>query len=103
MLMRAPNDSHQHPINDYSKSWKLVEEARHINLYAVRKDLGIDYKFWNEFHSNFYPTVILGVRKAKIRNMQYMNWDEMQDKEEPEFDKVIKVCDRFELSDIMGF
>jgi hypothetical protein len=32
-----------------------------------------------------------------------MNWDEMQDKEEPEFDKVIKVCDRFELSDIMGF
>jgi hypothetical protein len=27
----------------------------------------------------------------------------MQEKEEPEFDKVIKICDRFKLSDIMGF
>jgi ubiquinone/menaquinone biosynthesis C-methylase UbiE len=35
--------------------------------------------------------------------MQYINWDEMQDKEEPEFDKVIKVYDRFELSNIMRF
>jgi hypothetical protein len=35
--------------------------------------------------------------------MQYIDWDEIQDKEEPQFDKVIKICDRFELSDIMGF
>ena len=76
----------------------MVEEARQINPYAVRKDLGIDYKFWNKFHSNFYATAILGARK-----MQYIDWDEIQKKEEPEFDKVIKVCDRFELSDIMGF
>jgi hypothetical protein len=80
-----------------------VEEARQIKPYAVRKDLGIDYRFWNEFHSNFYATAILGARKIKIRKMQYINWDEIQDKEEPKFDKVIKVCDRFELSDIMGF
>ena len=33
--------------------------------------------------------------------MQYIDWDEIEKKEEPEFDKVIKVCDRFELSDIM--
>jgi hypothetical protein len=45
MLMRAPNDSRQHPIINYSKSWKLVEEARQINPYPVRKDLGIDYRF----------------------------------------------------------
>jgi hypothetical protein len=43
----------------------LVEEARQINPYVVRKDLGIDYRFWNEFHSNFYATVILGARKTK--------------------------------------
>ena len=47
MLMRVPDDSHQHPVIDYSKSWKLVEEARQINPYALRKDLGIDYRFWN--------------------------------------------------------
>ena len=33
--------------------------------------------------------------------MQYIDWDEMQE-EEPEFDKVIKICDRFQLLDIMG-
>jgi len=103
MLMKVPDDSRQHPIIDYSKSWKLVKEASQINPYAVRKDLCIDYRFWNEFHSNFYATAILGVRKTKIRKMQYIDWDEIQKKEEPEFDKVIKVCDRFELSDIMGF
>jgi hypothetical protein len=69
--------THQHPIINYSKSWKLVEEARQINPYAVRKDLGIDYRFWNEFHSNFYAIAILGARKTKIRKMQYINWDEV--------------------------
>ena len=34
--------------------------------------------------------------------MQYIDWIEMQE-EEPEFDKVIKICDRFQLSEIMGY
>ena len=45
MLMKVPDDSRQHPVIDYSKSWKLVEEVRQINPYVVRKDLGIDYRF----------------------------------------------------------
>ena len=69
----------------------------------MRKDLGIDYRFWNEFHSNFYATAILASKKIKIIKMQYIDWDEIQEKEEPEFDKVIKICDRFQLLDIMGF
>ena len=73
------------------------------NPYAVRKDLGIDYRFWNEFHSNFYAATILASKKTKIIKMQYIDWDEMQEKEEPEFGKVIKICDRFQLSDIMDF
>jgi hypothetical protein len=40
MMMRPSDDSCQHAIINYSKSWKLVEEARQINIYAVRKDLG---------------------------------------------------------------
>jgi hypothetical protein len=51
----------------------LVEEARGINPYAVRKDLGIDYRFWNEFHSNFFATSILGARKIKIIKMKYVD------------------------------
>ena len=103
IIMRPPDDSRQHEVVNYSKSWKLVKEARGINPYAVRKDLGIDYRFQNEFHSNFYATAILASKKTKIIKMQYIDWDEMQEKEEPEFDKVIKICDRFQLSDIMGF
>ena len=45
IIMRPPDDSRQHAVINYSKSWKLVEEARRINPYAVRKDLGIDYRF----------------------------------------------------------
>ena len=44
IIMRPPDDSRQHVDVNYSKSWKLVEEARGINPYAVRKDLGIDYR-----------------------------------------------------------
>ena len=74
-----------------------------INPYAVHKDLSIDYRFWNEFYSNFYATSILASKKTKIIMMQYIDWDEMQEKEEPEFDKLIRICDRFQLSNIMGF
>ena len=102
IIMRPLDDSCQHTIVNYSKSWKLVEETREINPYVVRKDLGIDYRFWNGFHSNFYATAILASKKTKIIKMQYIDWDEIQE-EEPEFDKVIKICDRFQLLDIMGF
>jgi len=45
IIMRPPDDSCQHVVVNYSKSWKLVEETREINPYAVHKDLGIDYRF----------------------------------------------------------
>ena len=45
---------------------------------------------------SFIPTTaILAFKKTKIIKMQYIDWDEMQDKEEPEFDNVIKICDKF--------
>jgi hypothetical protein len=82
---------------------RSFEEARGMSPYTARKDLDIDYRFWNEFHSNFYAITILGARKSKIIKMQYVDWDELQDKEEAELDKVIKICDKFQLSDIIGF
>ena len=45
IILRPLDDSRQHAVINYSKSWKLVEEARRINPYAVCKDLGIDYRF----------------------------------------------------------
>jgi hypothetical protein len=45
MIMRPPDDTRLHAVVNYSKSWKLVEEARGLNPYAVHKDLGTDYMF----------------------------------------------------------
>lgn len=48
-------------------------------------------------------TAILRARKSKIVKMQYIDWDEIQQKEERDFNKVVTTCDHFELSDIMSF
>jgi hypothetical protein len=65
--------------------------------------MGIDYRFWNVFHSNFYATSILTSKKGKICKMQYIDFNELQDKEEPEFNTAIRIYDTFELSDLMSF
>jgi hypothetical protein len=100
---RVPNDTIAHPLVDYSKSWKGTEGAREINPNAKGKVMGIDYRFWSVFHSNFYATAILGAKKSKIVKTQYIDLNEIQDKKEPGFYAAIKACDRFELSDIMSF
>jgi hypothetical protein len=99
----VPVDTIDHPHVDYSKSWKGTEEAREINPYEKGKVRGVDYRFWSVFHSNFYTTSILGAKKSKIVKMQYIDFNEMQDKQEAEFNATIRTCDRFELSDIMSF
>jgi hypothetical protein len=71
----------QHPIVDYSRSWKGTEEVREMDPYEMAKLLAIDYRFWNVFHSNFYTTAILPARKGKICKMQYIDFNELQDKE----------------------
>jgi hypothetical protein len=35
--------------------------------------------------------------------MQYIDFDDLQEKEEPEFNTAIRICDRFELTAIMSF
>jgi hypothetical protein len=101
--LRAPQDTVAHPVIDYSKSWKGTEEAREMDPYATRKVMGVDYMFWNVFHSNFYATAILTARKVKICKMQYIDFDDLQEKKEPKFNIVIRICDRFELTAIMSF
>jgi hypothetical protein len=101
--LRAPQDTVAHLVIDYSKSWKGTEEAREMDPNATRKVMGVDYRFWNVFHSNLYATTILTARKCKICKMQYIYFDDLQEKEEPEFNTAIRICDRFELTAIMSF
>ena len=103
VVMRRPVDTRPHPMLNYAEKLKMMEEARENNPYEQPKDLGIDYRFWNEFHSNFYASVIFNSKKSKIVKMQYVDYDEMKDKNEPEFNKVIKACEHFGLTDIMSF
>ena len=51
---------------NYAGKLKMVEEARENNPYEQPKDLEIDYRFWNEFHSNFYASVNFNSKKFKV-------------------------------------
>jgi len=75
-----------HVLN-YAGKLKMVEEACENNPYEQLKDLEIDYRFWNEFHSNFYASVIFNSKTSKIVKIQYVDWEQMKEKNEPEFNK----------------
>ena len=101
--MRRPVDTSAHPVLNYAGKLKMVEKARENNPYEQPKDFMIDYRFWNEFHSNFYASVNFNSKKPKVMKMQYVVWEEMKAKNEPEFNKVIKACELFGLTGIMSF
>ena len=73
VIVRRPVDTRAHPVLNYAGKQKMVEEAHENNPYEQPKDLGVDYKFWNEFHSNFYASVIFNSKKSKIVKMQYVD------------------------------
>ena len=73
MLERRPHDTRPHPVVNYMGKLKMVEEARDENPYEVHKDQGIDYRFWNEFHSKLYASVIFNSKKYKIVKMRYID------------------------------
>ena len=103
VIMKRPIDTRAHPVLNYAGKLKMVEEERENNPYEQPKDLEIDYMFWNEFHFNFYASVNFNSKKSRIVKIQYVDWKEMKEKNEPEFNKVIKACELFSLTDIMSF
>ena len=100
--MRCPVDTRAHPMLNYAGKLKMVEEARENNPYKQTNDLGVDYRFWNEFYSNFQASMNFNSKKSKVAKMQYVDWEEMKAKNEPEFNKVIKAYELFGLTDIMS-
>jgi hypothetical protein len=89
VVEKRANDTRQHPIIDYMGKQKMVEEARMENPYEVAKDLGVDYRFWNVFHSNFYALVIFNNKKSKIVKMHYIDCEELREKNDLDFNRVI--------------
>ena len=66
VVMRHPVDTRAYPMLNYAGKLKMVEEARENNPYEEPKNLGIDYMFCNEFHSNFYASVNFNSTKSKV-------------------------------------
>ena len=83
VVMRCPIDTRAHFVLNFAGKLKMVEEACENNPYEQPKDLGIDYWFQNEFHSNFYVSVNFNSKKSKVVKMQYVDWEEMKAKNEP--------------------
>jgi hypothetical protein len=50
-----------------------VKEAMVIIPYTAPKDMGVDYRFWNEFHSDFYLSVLYNAKNSKILKMKYVD------------------------------
>lgn len=98
-----PHDRDNHKVLDYSLSWKKTEEARENNPYTVERNGDLDSRFWNAFQSDFYATAILSKKKGKISKMQFIDFGDLQSRDDHEFNAAIKACDRFELTEIMGF
>ena len=71
--MRRPIDTRAHLALNYAGKLKMVEEARENIPYEQPKDLEIDYRFWNEFHSNLYASVNFNSKKSKVVKMQYVD------------------------------
>ena len=69
VVMRHPIDTRAHPVLNYARKLKMMEEARENNPNEQPKDLEIDYRFWNEFHSNFYACVNFNSKKSKVVKM----------------------------------
>jgi hypothetical protein len=87
VVEKRANDTRQHPVINYMVKQKMVEEAREENPNVVAKDLGVDYRFWNVLHSNFYTLVIFNSKKSKIVKMQYIDWEELREKNDPNFNR----------------
>ena len=98
-----PQNSDNHKVIDYSMSWKKTGEAREIDPYSSDRSDGIDYRFWNAFQSDFYAIAILSKSKGKISKMQYIDFGDLESRDDHQFATAIKTYDRFEMTDIMSF
>lgn len=71
--------------------------------YTVPRDTSIDYRFWNEFHSNYYLSMLFNAKNSKILKMKYVDWEHLESKRDRDFNQAIATCKKFGLYDLMAF
>lgn len=81
-----------------------VKKERSYDPFRYQKMEGIDSRFWNEFHMDFYSSVILHKpNKPPIVPMKYVDWEFYENENNATFRKIIKKCKEFGLYELMGF
>jgi hypothetical protein len=79
---------------------KRIRKQESPIIYS--KDESIDDRFWMQFHADYYFSVFLSSDEP-IVEMQWIDWEYMKNKHDPDFDLVIRVCEKKGIKDLMGF
>jgi hypothetical protein len=62
------------------------------------------YRFWTIFQQDYYTTTVITSKKTKItKDVQYVDWEFMERKNNPIFDEVIQACEEKGIKVLMGF
>jgi hypothetical protein len=96
--------SYRGPINYYQAGMaNTVVNLRRTNP-ANEDRTATDYRFRTIFQQDYYTTVVITGRKAKITNdAQYVDWEFLERKNNPIFDEVIQSFESEGINALMGF
>jgi len=88
---------------DYYKQSIALKNQRATVVYLYQKNEGLEYRFWCDFHKDFYLSMILIKDLAPIVPMRYIDWKYFEDMHDSTVNEVIAKCIDFALREIMAF
>jgi len=74
-----------------------------IDIYLYKKNEGLEYRFWCDFHKDFHASMILRKSQAPIVPMEYIDWKYFEEMGDLAVNEVIAKCRDFGLQEIMAF
>jgi hypothetical protein len=61
-----------------------------------------DQRFWSYFHSDWYRSIYLHKKKPVVET-KWVNWEWMETRGNPHFNRIKATCDQLEMTDMMSF
>lgn len=89
----------------YSENTSQIVLERAKNPFRNKKDISIDYRFWDHFQLDFYSSRVLGhkVKQPPVVRMQYIDWRHMNKSEDLVIKRVVTDCEKLGLDTLMKF
>jgi hypothetical protein len=101
LVFRAPTNPTWRVKVSYKGKTESMRENRRILTRTQPRD-AYDYRFHSLFQQDFYESVFMTKSKL-VANSQRIDWTNMENKNDPIFDKVIAACQAMHLRDILTF